>query len=44
MGEVIVEVEFKSAPCAFWRYQHEEVVDVVGGRNGWSTGNLSNVR
>ncbi len=37
-------MEFESAMCALRRNQREEVIDMVGGRSGWSTGNFSNVR
>jgi hypothetical protein len=37
-------VEFESAACALRRNQREEVIDAVGGRIGWSTGDFSNVR
>ncbi len=37
-------MEFESAACTLRRNQHEEVIDVVGGRSGWSTGNFGNVR
>jgi hypothetical protein len=41
---IIVDMEFESAVCALRRNQREEVIDVIGGRNGWSTGDISNVR
>ncbi len=37
-------MEFESAVCALRRNQHEEVIDAVGGRSGWSTDDFSNVR
>ncbi len=37
-------MEFESAAYALRRNQREEVIDAVGGRSGWSTGNISNVR
>ncbi len=37
-------MEFESAACALRRNQCEEVIDAGGGRSGWSTGNISNVR
>jgi hypothetical protein len=37
-------VEFESAECALRRNQCEEVIDAVGGRSGWITGDFSNVR
>ncbi len=44
MREVIAAMEFDSASCALGRNQREEVIDAVGGRGGWSTRNLSNMR
>jgi hypothetical protein len=40
----MVDVEFESAVCTLRRNQCEEVIDVVGGRSGVSTGDFSNVR
>ncbi len=37
-------MEFESAACALRKNQHKEVIDAVGGRSGWSTGDVSNVR
>jgi hypothetical protein len=37
-------VEFEPAACVLRRNQHEEVIDAVRERSGWSTGDVSNVR
>jgi hypothetical protein len=40
----IIAVKFDSASSAFRIYQSEELVDAFGGHNGWSTGNVSNLK